>query len=85
MPVRALHLSGRSYKKQWGITKLYNAYFQERASQLHKLHKQLDALVLQAYGFDPTEDLLDKLPALTFAIAAKEQHGEPVVGPRTPT
>lgn len=72
-------------QKQWGITKLYNAYFHEPVSQLYKLHKQLDALVLQAYGFSPTDDLLEKLLALNLAIAAKEQRGEPVIGPWDPT
>ena len=37
--------------KQWGITKLYNEYFHEPASQLYKLHSKLDKLVMQAYGF----------------------------------
>ncbi len=67
-------------QKQWGITKLYNAYFHEPASQLYKLHKQLDALVLQAYGFDPTDDLLEKLLALNLDLATKEQRGEPAIG-----
>ena len=78
----------RSYQmeqKKWGITKLYNAYFHEPASQLYKLHKQLDALVLQAYDFDPTDDLLEKLLALNLALAAKEQRGEPAIGPWDPT
>ena len=77
--------SDQMEQKQWGITKLYNAYFHEPASQLYKLHKQLDALVLQAYGFDPTDDLLEKLLALNLALAAKEKRGEPVVGPLDPT
>ena len=77
--------SDQMQQKQWGITKLYNAYFHEPASQLYKLHKQLDALVLQAYGFDPTDDLLEKLLALNLALAAKEKRGEPVVGPWDPT
>ncbi|MEM1279284.1 MAG: DNA methyltransferase [Cyanobacteria bacterium P01_H01_bin.152] len=68
-------------QKQWGITKLYNAYFDEPASQLYKLHKQLDALVLQAYGFRPDDDLLEKLLALNLDLAEKEKRGEPVVGP----
>ena len=70
---------------QWGITKLYNAYFDEPASQLYKLHKQLDALVLQAYGFSPDDDLLEKLLTLNLALAAKEQNGESVIGPWDPT
>ena len=53
-------------QKQWGITKLYNAYFDEPASQLYKLHKQLDALVLQAYGFSADDDLLEKLLTLNL-------------------
>ena len=77
--------SDQMQQKQWGITKLYNAYFAEPASQLYKLHKQLDAIVLQAYGFDPTDDLLEKLLALNLALAAKEKRGEPVVGPWDPT
>ena len=77
--------SDQMEQKQWGITKLYNAYFHESASQLYKLHKQLDALVLQAYDFDPTDDLLEKLLALNLALAAKEKRGEPVVGPWDPT
>jgi hypothetical protein len=73
-------------QKQWGIiTKLYNAYFHEPASQLYKLHKQLDALVLQAYGFAPTDDLLKKLLELNLAIAAKEEGGDRVIGPWDPT
>jgi len=72
-------------QKQWGITKLYNAYFNEPASQLYKLHKQLDALVLQAYGFSPNDDLLEKLLTLNLQLAAKEKTGKTVVGPWDPT
>jgi len=72
-------------QKQWGITKLYNAYFAEPASQLYKLHKQLDAIVLQAYSFAPTDDLLEKLLELNLAIAAKEEGGDRVIGPWDPT
>lgn len=68
-----------------GITKLYNAYFHEPASQLYKLHKQLDALVLDAYGFSPDDDLLEKLLALNLELADKEKRGEPVIGPWDPT
>ncbi|MBD2115260.1 MULTISPECIES: DNA methyltransferase [Cyanophyceae] len=72
-------------QKQWGITKLYNAYFDEEASQLYKLHKQLDALVLQAYGFSQADDLLARLLELNLTLADREQAGEPVVGPWAPT
>ncbi|ACB00292.1 MULTISPECIES: DNA methyltransferase [Cyanophyceae] len=67
--------------KQWGITKLYNAFFDEPASQLHKLHKKLDALVLKAYGFKKDDDILEKLLDLNLALAEKEKNGENIVGP----
>ena len=71
-------------KKQWGITKLYNEYFNEPASQLAKLHKMLDDLVLKAYGFSKTDDLLEKLLALNLEVAEKEKNGESVIGPWAP-
>ena len=66
--------------KQWGITKLYNEYFAEPTSQLHKLHAKLDRLVLQAYSFNPDDDLLEKLLTLNLELAAKEKRGEAIVG-----
>ncbi len=59
--------------------------FDEPASQLYKLHKQLDALVLQAYGFSPDDDLLEKLLTLNLELAEKEKNGEAIVGPWDPT
>lgn len=67
-------------QKQWGITKLYNEYFAEPTSQLSQLHAQLDTLVLQAYGFAKSDDLLEKLLALNLELAEKEKRGEPVIG-----
>ncbi len=55
--------------KQWGITKLYNEYFHEPASQLYKLHAKLDKLVMQIYGFSDSDDLLEKLLQLNQEIA----------------
>jgi len=59
--------------KQWGITKLYNEYFHEPASQLYKLHAKLDKLVMQIYEFSEDDDLLEKLLHLNQEIAAKEE------------
>ena len=67
-------------KKQWGITKLYNEYFAEPTSQLFKLHAKLDRLVLQAYSFNPNDDLLEKLLTLNLELAAKEKSREAIVG-----
>ena len=52
--------------KQSSIPKLYNEYFHEPTSQLYKLHAKLDAIVLQAYGFKPDDDLLEKLLTLNL-------------------
>ncbi len=71
-------------RRQWGITRLYNEYFHEPSSQLAKLHAQLDALVLKAYGFGKDDDLLERLLMLNLELAAKEQRGEAVVGPWAP-
>ncbi|PZV18113.1 MAG: class I SAM-dependent DNA methyltransferase [Leptolyngbya sp.] len=84
--IRATALELHQYRsqqmeqKQWGITKLYNEYFAEPTSQLFKLHAKLDRLVMQAYGFNDTDDILEKLLTLNLELAAKEQRGEPVVG-----
>lgn len=71
-------------KKQWGITTLYNKFFDEPTSQLHKLHAKLDRLVLQAYGFAASDDILEKLLTLNLALAEKEKNGEAIVGPWAP-
>ena len=68
-----------------GITKLYNEYFHEPPSQLYKLHAKLDAIVLQAYGFKPDDDLLEKLLTLNLELAEKEKQGEAIVGTWAPT
>jgi len=71
--------------KQCGITDLYNEFFHEPASQLYKLHAQLDTLVLKAYGFTAKDDLLEKLLALNLELAQREKEGLVVVGPWPPT
>jgi SAM-dependent methyltransferase len=76
--------SDQMEKKQWGITALYNKFFNEPASQLYKLHAKLDELVMQAYGFKAKDDLLKKLLELNLALAKKEQQGETVIGPWAP-
>ena len=66
--------------KQWSITKLYNEYFYESASQLFKLHAQLDRLVMEAYGFKKEEDILTKLLALNLELADQEKQGLSIIG-----
>ncbi len=67
-------------KKQWGITTPYNKFFHEPTSQLYKLHHQLDAIVMQAYGFSSTADLLTQLLQLNLELADRETQGKPVIG-----
>ena len=66
--------------KQWGITQLYNKFFEEPTSQLFKLHAQLDRQVMQAYGFIDSDDILAKVLELNLELAEKEKRGEPLVG-----
>ena len=65
-------------------TKLYNEYFHEPTHQLFKLHAKLDRLVMQAYGLQPRNDLLEKLLTLNLELAEKENRGEPRVEPWDP-
>jgi hypothetical protein len=71
--------------RNMGITDLYNTYFHEPASQLAKLHQSLDALVLKAYGWKASEDILSNLLDLNLELAEREAAGEKVVGPWTPS
>jgi hypothetical protein len=66
-------------------TDLYNAYFNEPASQLAKLHQSLDALVLKAYGWKDSEDILSNLLDLNLELADREAAGENVVAPWAPS
>jgi hypothetical protein len=70
--------------KQWGITQLYNKFFEEPTSQLYKLHAKLDRPVMQAYGFTDSDNILDQLLALNLQLAETEKQGEPIVGPTAP-
>ncbi len=71
-------------KKQWGITKLYNQFFNEPSSQLYQLHQKLDKLVIEAYHFQTDDDILEKLLTLNLELAEKEKRGETVIGPWSP-
>ena len=70
--------------KQWGITQLYNKFFEEPTSQLFKLHEALDRQCNAAYGFTDSDDILAKLLELNLEVAEKEKRRSPVVGPCDP-
>jgi N-6 DNA Methylase len=71
-------------KKGWGITELYNKYLAEPASKLYQIHAKLDQLVMTAYHFQESDDLLAKLLQLNQKIAQKEQQGEQAIGAKDP-
>ncbi len=70
-------------RKQYGITKLYNEFFQAPTSQLYKLHAKLDKLVMQAYGFSEDDDILSKLLELNMQLGDREKQGLPVIGAKS--
>ena len=71
--------------KSSGITDLYNAYFHEPASQLAKFHQALDTLVLKAYGWKASEDILSNLFDLNLELAELEAQGQAIIGPWDPS
>jgi len=70
--------------KQWGITTLYNKFFNEPTSQLYKLHEQLNNLTMEAYNFNFDDDILENLLGLNLELAKKEKKGEKVIGAYDP-
>ncbi len=70
--------------KQWGITQLYNKFFEEPTSQLLKLHAKLDRQCHAAYGFTDSDNILDQLLALNLQLAETAKQGQPIVGPAAP-
>lgn len=56
----------------------------EPSSKLYKLHAELDQLVMQAYNFKNSDDILEKLLELNLELAEKEKRGEAIIGPWAP-
>jgi SAM-dependent methyltransferase len=89
-PVRDVMTELENYRmqemktRQWGITKLYNAFFNEPASQLFKLHKKLDETVCKVYGwkYDPEKNYNEDLFYLNQKLYQQEQ--APLLKPTKP-
>ena len=64
-------------ERNYGITKLYNEFFNEPASKLSKLHRQLDEAVCDVYDwkYDPNKNYNEELFKLNQEIAALEGKG----------
>ena len=67
-----------------GLRALYRTLELPGKNPLKDAHAALDAAVLDAYGFDPADDLLGQLLALNLALAAKIDRGETVTSPGVP-
>jgi hypothetical protein len=76
-------LAFRAERMAQGITigRQYDSLRQPGRNRLRDLHEELDRAVLDVYGFDPEEDLLDQILALNLSIAEQEQAGGAVRGP----
>lgn len=80
-PVREIMTELETYRmtemqtRQWGITKLYNAFFEEPASKLYQLHRKLDEAVCNAYGwkYDPDKNYNEDLFYLNQRLYQQEQ------------
>jgi hypothetical protein len=61
-------------QNEYGITKLYNQFFHEPSSQLHKLHEELNKACCELYGwkYDPTKNYNDQLFKLNQQMYKKE-------------
>jgi hypothetical protein len=71
-------------RKGWGITQMYNQYFNETASELDQFHQELDQLVMSAYHFLESDNILEKILQLNHECAEKEKQGEMVIGAKDP-
>lgn len=62
-------------EKDYGITKLYNEFFNEPTSQLFKFHRELDEAVAKVYGWklDPTKNYDEELYNLNQKLWEQEQ------------
>lgn len=63
------------------LAKQYDVLRRPGRSGLRDLQEELDAVVIEAYGFDPDVDVLAQLLALNHLVAEKEKNGEPVTRP----
>jgi len=67
-----------------GLRAVYRTLELPGKNPLKDAHAALDAAVLDAYGFDPRQDLLQPLLDLNLAVAEREARGDPVVPPGVP-
>lgn len=92
--VRAVAAAGREIRKlrdltlpsiKGGLRALYRTLELPGDNSLKDAHANLDAAVLDAYGFAPRKDLLKQLLDLNLAVAANLERGVGVTAPGVPT
>jgi len=67
-----------------GLRALYRTLELPGANPLKHAHEALNAAVLDAYGFEPGQDILKQLLDLNLAVAASIDKGKPVTAPGVP-
>ncbi len=67
-----------------GLRALYRTLELPGKNPLKDAHADLDAAVLDAYGFSPKKDLLEQLLDLNLAVAKAIDKGDPVTAPGVP-
>ncbi|MDM8007846.1 MAG: class I SAM-dependent DNA methyltransferase [Phycisphaerae bacterium] len=67
-----------------GLRALYRTLELPGRNPLKDAHADLDAAVLDAYGFNPKKDLLKQLLDLNLAVAKAIDKGDPVTAPGVP-
>jgi N-6 DNA Methylase len=80
-PIRDIMTELETYRmsemntRQWGITKLYNAFFDEPTSRLHQLHRKLDEATCKVYSwkYDPNKNYNEDLFYLNQKFYEEEQ------------
>jgi hypothetical protein len=70
-----------SYQAEGGtLVQQYDALREPGKSEFRDAHEALDEAVIEAYGFDPDEDVLAQLLGLNFAAAADPEDATPPGG-----
>lgn len=78
---------GRGFGRGSTLAAQYDVMRRPGDSALRRLHEDLDRAVIDAYGFDPDEDLLTQILELNLLVAQRESEGLDVTppGPRGAT
>ncbi len=74
----------KTTRSRCGLRALYRTLELPVKNPLKDARADLDAAVLDAYGFSPKKDLLKQLLDLNLAVAKAIDKGEPVTAPGIP-